>query len=199
MDIQKQSGYSTCGMYSKKQLKHWGRNPPNQLNSPCTRALLLVSSIMASVVPLEAKSTPCPDVKTVQVEKKAFSKIEQTVPQDSLKPIIFSGVVRDSSTGDPLIGANVFCVGTNYGQVTDLEGKYRIDVSEIWEDWNEKKIEFSYTGYRSLQIPTSDFPEGKNDMKINLSDKGVPAISFYVVYKASFPKRVWWKIKSIFR
>ncbi|HQI49589.1 MAG TPA: carboxypeptidase-like regulatory domain-containing protein, partial [bacterium] len=37
-----------------------------------------------------------------------------------------TGVVLDSAKADPLIGANVYLVGTALGSVTDIEGKYRI-------------------------------------------------------------------------
>jgi TonB-dependent receptor len=36
------------------------------------------------------------------------------------------GVVTDSSSQEPLVGANVYLVGTAFGGVTDIEGKYRI-------------------------------------------------------------------------
>lgn len=37
-----------------------------------------------------------------------------------------SGVAIDNLTGDPLIGANIIIVGTNYGASTDIEGNYFI-------------------------------------------------------------------------
>src|ERR1039457_6940195 len=36
------------------------------------------------------------------------------------------GVVRDSVTGEPLLGANVVLMGTGKGASTDNEGKYNI-------------------------------------------------------------------------
>ena len=37
-----------------------------------------------------------------------------------------TGTVADSAKGDPLIGANVYLVGTALGSVTNVEGAYRI-------------------------------------------------------------------------
>jgi TonB-dependent receptor len=37
------------------------------------------------------------------------------------------GVVSDSLTGKPLVGANVYLMGTSFGSVSDLEGSYRIE------------------------------------------------------------------------
>ena len=36
------------------------------------------------------------------------------------------GTIKDSKTGDPLVGANVRVVGTDFGATTDLDGKYVI-------------------------------------------------------------------------
>ena len=54
------------------------------------------------------------------------------------------GVVRDSVTGEPLIGANVILVGTGKGAATDKEGKY--DIPNVLRGTYTIKI--SYIGYR---------------------------------------------------
>ncbi|MBP7643382.1 MAG: carboxypeptidase-like regulatory domain-containing protein, partial [Saprospiraceae bacterium] len=41
-----------------------------------------------------------------------------------------SGVVTDSKTGDPIIGANILIKGTSTGTITDLDGGYSIDAQE---------------------------------------------------------------------
>ncbi|MEO1711904.1 MAG: SusC/RagA family TonB-linked outer membrane protein [Bacteroidota bacterium] len=44
------------------------------------------------------------------------------------KPV--SGVVTDADTGEPLPGVNVIVKGTNNGTVTDVNGKYNLNVAE---------------------------------------------------------------------
>ncbi len=56
-----------------------------------------------------------------------------------------SGVI--SGDGDPLIGASVLVKGTSIGTVTDLDGKFSLDVPEGAEE-----LVFSYTGYASREI-----------------------------------------------
>ncbi len=56
-----------------------------------------------------------------------------------------SGAVTDSS-GEPLIGASVFVVGTNKGASTDIDGKYTIEAK------SNDKIRFSYVGYKTKTI-----------------------------------------------
>ncbi|MGK9369614.1 carboxypeptidase-like regulatory domain-containing protein [Melioribacter sp. Ez-97] len=54
------------------------------------------------------------------------------------------GVVTDSATAEPLIGANVFLMGTSLGSATNIEGEYHI--SRIPAGTYDVKI--SYVGYK---------------------------------------------------
>lgn len=58
-----------------------------------------------------------------------------------------SGTITDAETGDPLIGASVLVIGTSVGTVTDLDGKYSLDVPE-----GSTEVEVSYTGYASQRL-----------------------------------------------
>ena len=60
-------------------------------------------------------------------------------PESSLKKEI-SGRVNDPE-GNPIIGANVIEKGTNNGTVTDMEGKFALEVAA------DATVEFSYIGY----------------------------------------------------
>ena len=57
------------------------------------------------------------------------------------------GSVRDSVTGDPLIGANVYLLGTALGGVTDREGVFQ--VSAIPE--GNYRVRVSYVGYKTKE------------------------------------------------
>lgn len=59
---------------------------------------------------------------------------------------VLSGTVIGSSDGQPIPGVNVRNTATNTGTVTDLDGKYSINVT------NETVIEFSFVGYVSQQF-----------------------------------------------
>ena len=56
------------------------------------------------------------------------------------------GQISDND-GSPLIGASVFAKGTDSGTVTDIDGKYSIDVPQ-----GANILEFSYTGYETQEI-----------------------------------------------
>lgn len=59
---------------------------------------------------------------------------------------VISGIVTDE-IGDPLIGVSVVVKGTTKGTITDLDGKYTIEVSET-----ESLLEFTYVGFTSQTI-----------------------------------------------
>ncbi|MGB0864033.1 MAG: SusC/RagA family TonB-linked outer membrane protein, partial [Saprospiraceae bacterium] len=57
------------------------------------------------------------------------------------------GTVTDAVTGEALIGANVLVKGTDVGGITDLEGKYTVNVPE-----GGTTLVFSYTGYSNKEV-----------------------------------------------
>ena len=68
-----------------------------------------------------------------------------------------SGTVLDEN-GQPIIGANIIEAGTTNGTVTDIDGKFTLDVS------NNATIRISYIGYLEQEVNTS----GKNTLNITL-------------------------------
>ena len=66
-----------------------------------------------------------------------------SVAQQSTKPI--SGVVMDD-TGEPVIGANVIEKGTTNGVITDIDGKFALNVKE------NAVLSISYVGYIPQEI-----------------------------------------------
>ncbi|HMQ07215.1 MAG TPA: SusC/RagA family TonB-linked outer membrane protein [Saprospiraceae bacterium] len=57
-----------------------------------------------------------------------------------------TGTVFDSSSGDPLIGANILVQGTSIGAITDIDGNFSINVS------GEATLVISYIGYDTKEI-----------------------------------------------
>lgn len=53
------------------------------------------------------------------------------------------GKVTDAENGEALIGASVSVVGTTRGAVTDIDGKYSVEVPE-----GSTQLRFAYTGYK---------------------------------------------------
>lgn len=65
----------------------------------------------------------------------------------SAQQISVSGVVTDASDGSPVVGASVKVKGTKTGTITDLNGKYSINVQQ------GVTLVFSYVGLSKQEIP----------------------------------------------
>lgn len=57
-----------------------------------------------------------------------------------------SGVITDSKTGDPIIGANILVKGTTTGTISDLDGSYSLNASE------GQTLVISYIGYSNKEV-----------------------------------------------
>lgn len=60
-----------------------------------------------------------------------------------------SGTVTDKETREPLIGANVLVKGTTVGTVTDIDGKYTLQVGE------KDVLVFSYLSMKTIEEPVN--------------------------------------------
>jgi len=61
--------------------------------------------------------------------------------------ISISGVVTDQSSGDVLPGANVLIKGTTTGTVTDVEGRYTVDIES-----QDAVLVYSYIGFQTTEV-----------------------------------------------
>jgi TonB-linked SusC/RagA family outer membrane protein len=68
----------------------------------------------------------------------------------SLQQQKVSGTVTDGYTGDPLPGVNILIEGTTNGVISDINGKYSIDVS------NNSVLVFSSIGYLTEKVTIQD-------------------------------------------
>jgi Domain of unknown function (DUF4139)/N-terminal domain of unknown function (DUF4140) len=62
------------------------------------------------------------------------------------------GIITDAS-GEPLVGASIVIKGTTKGTITDVEGKYTIDV--LLNERNSNLV-VSYTGYMTEEVPVGN-------------------------------------------
>lgn len=58
-----------------------------------------------------------------------------------------TGVVKDSSTGESLLGATVLVKGTTSGTVTDIDGRYSLRVPDL-----QGTLVFSFVGYQAQEV-----------------------------------------------
>ena len=70
---------------------------------------------------------------------------EESLPVTQQKDITINGIVIDEQ-GEPIIGANVSVKGTTIGTITDVEGKFSLEIPK------DANILISYIGYLSQEI-----------------------------------------------
>ncbi len=84
------------------------------------------------------------------------------------RPQVVSGEVRDVD-GEPLIGVNLVVAGTNIGTVTDLDGRYRLELPDGRD--GQLQLVASYLGYtplrRIVNSPQIDFFLSSDGVSLN--------------------------------
>lgn len=77
--------------------------------------------------------------------------------------ITIKGVVTSSSSDEPLIGATVILKGTTTGTITNLDGKFALNLPE---SALADTLLFSFVGFQSRLIPI----DGRTEINVELSD-----------------------------
>lgn len=86
------------------------------------------------------------DRQIVLISTQGSSEIETAIQQQ-----LVTGTVTDSQTGEVMVGVNVVIKGTTIGTMTNIEGKYSLQVA----DRNATLI-FSFVGYIPKEVPTGN-------------------------------------------
>jgi TonB-linked SusC/RagA family outer membrane protein len=73
-----------------------------------------------------------------------------------------TGIVTDAGTGEPLVGVNVVIKGTTIGAITDVKGKFSVDVTE-----EGAVLTFSFVGYSTIEIPYT----GQTNVEVKMSSE----------------------------
>lgn len=84
------------------------------------------------------------------VKGESTTNIVESTQQKKQKRVI-TGVVRDSDTNEPIIGASVWLKNSSVGAVTDIDGKYSITIEGVGG-----VLEFSYIGMKKQEIAIID-------------------------------------------
>ncbi|MCS6968993.1 MAG: TonB-dependent receptor [Cytophagales bacterium] len=95
----------------------------------------------------ETKKEPLVDLKIIQLITPTLSLPQPVIPQPKIVDRRITGKVTSASDQSPLPGVNVVVKGTTIGTVTDVEGKYSINVPD-----NATTLVFSYVGYVTQEI-----------------------------------------------
>lgn len=103
------------------------------------------------IVNLEAEQMPLEEIlyNTLSPAKQTYTILDNNliviIPERQGNKI--TGTVTDASTGEPLIGVNILIEGTNQGAITDVNGRFSLDVPNL-----NINLVFSYIGYTSQVV-----------------------------------------------
>ena len=109
----------------------------------------------------------------LSVNKKSVSSL--LLPDQQQK---VSGTVVDAKTNEPLIGVTVSVVGTSNRTVTDVYGKYSIDVSK-----SNGVLNFSYIGYISQKITVTGQSKLDVKMEADVTNLGEVVVTGYATQR----------------
>lgn len=115
----------------------------------CTKIVIRSSWVQALIIPI-----------------LLFGFVNNAIAQDQT----ISGRITDKETGEGLPGVSVVVQGTTEGTIADIDGNFKITVS------NDASLTFSFIGYASQTIPVA----GKSTINVQL-DVDVQALEEVVV------------------
>lgn len=115
-----------------------------------------ISSLLLIGSPLSAS----PSVKEVK-----------TIAGTTQNKITVTGIVLDNTTKDPLIGVSVVVKGTEVATITDVDGRFSINMP-----YAEAALVFSYIGFQPVEVK----PNGKKELTV-IMDEDSKALQDVVV------------------
>lgn len=108
--------------------------------------------ILDNMVSFNVKNSSLKDIMNVLLEQTSASYmvLENNIVVISpytLQQQKVTGIITDAITGEPIVGANIIIEGSTTGVISDLNGKYSIDVPD-----NKSVLVVSFIGYVSERI-----------------------------------------------
>lgn len=165
--LQAANNNALCGMYTKKQLQHWGHEVPQTSCSKIAATAALFLSL-AGTLSGHAQTT------------------------DTTRTVIYGKVTDD--TGEPAVSATVVIQGTEVGTVTDLEGNYRLDVTNLVTTANKPVIEYRYIGYKNIEFTPAKNIHGQ--VQHNAQFKETVDVIAFAVYEPTMVDDIRHSIKK---
>ena len=81
----------------------------------------------------------------------------------SAQKINITGLVKDATSGEPILGANILEKGTTNGTITNFDGVFTINVAP------SATLVVKYVGYEDIEVPVS----GKNNLTILMKESAI--------------------------
>ncbi len=194
--VQRENNYAVCGMYSRRQLAHWGQTPAPRKFGYAAPLVVATAAAVSLLHPGPGKAharVPAPQFAR-QPARQAAVPESAADPRDSARTVVLSGKVIDAGSKQPLPGVNVLLKGTTTGTVAGHQGEFQLE-ADAAELSAADTLVFSFIGFRTQEVAVSPATPGPFTLQMVEDLTGLNV--FYVV-QPSWPKRVWWKVKGVF-
>lgn len=187
---------SLCGMYAKRQLKHWGQEPPSRTKSYASgiamASLLLTGTGLSSTTSM---------AQTTEVENLPSDSTQLTTnnPQPTPKDTatVLTGAVMDEN-GELIFGANVYLMSNlTTGTVTNINGEFRLPTKRTFAELEQDTLVVAYIGYEPLQVSLLEWIKAPAPLQVQMREKA-EIIAFYTK-PPTLHRRAKWKVKSWFK
>jgi hypothetical protein len=178
---------ATCGRFRKDQLKIYS---PNSI--PEYRHKLLPLSLFGITLLLTSNQAEATEKKKPRVEITSLKRISEnnkTVTTEGFERKVITGIVKDENDQAPIPGVNILLKGTDIGAVSDVNGRFSIEIQDPKES---DVLVFSFIGYEPLEKSVAKINELSVVLKPDIVVLGE------VCVKRWTPRAIWWRIKSIF-
>jgi CarboxypepD_reg-like domain len=183
----KQATQSTCGRFRAKQLTTY--HEPAKLSRSWLSASVLAFILLMMSRPAEAQSK-----RKIARQEQVEIKLGEVYSNKIIDKVILHGTVRSSEDSSALPGVNVTRKGKAEGTVTDADGKFEIT---IYDANVSESLVFSFIGLKTMESAVSiDSPI--KEIEILMQDD-IQVLGGLVVTRRYSPRRLWWKIKNVFR
>ncbi|MBX7225234.1 MAG: carboxypeptidase-like regulatory domain-containing protein [Chitinophagales bacterium] len=141
-----------CGRFRTSQL-----NRPIELISGNNRRIQpyrLAAAMLLLPIANEIQANEVREREIVQPTETA-SEDKQVVSDTTHTKHYIKGILLDSTTKEPLIGASIILVGTSISTVADEDGRFYLEIPEAY--WkNNQQVDFSYLGYETATLIISE-------------------------------------------
>ncbi|MFN8284983.1 MAG: TonB-dependent receptor [Chitinophagales bacterium] len=124
--------------------------------------------------------------------KKLFFIVLLSVTTNTVlaEEITVKGKITDKETKEPLIGANVQIKGTNYGAVTDLDGKFEIKADVTLP----AKLEITYLSFATQEM---DVTEANQTVNVSMKAEEIKVSEDVVISASRLSERIQTSPSSI--
>jgi hypothetical protein len=176
--IQTESGNTTCGLYSQKQLDNW--MPKKKDSSPLLKqamaSLFLMGALSGQKVYAHSASETHP-VFYLEEEEKNIEPLN-VVKDDSTK-VTIRGMVTDSETNEPLTFVKVYLKEFQIGATTDFDGFFTLQIPKSLTD-SSLTLTVEDIMYQSASVDLTDKMLSGSLFEIQLEKEKVNLSVFYV-------------------